>query len=148
MKRSVINWSPSPVSLLLVQTIYFMFSLWAHWGKESKARSCVHQSVFILLNFICNFNPQVRSPTKFFCSSAQFSIITIPRPLVLPSKSVTSLYNLAKSEKFPRSVAVSCQAHLHSNAEKGEKLQRYQSYRGEQWNSHRFESFVHAFTGV
>lgn len=86
--------------------------------------SCVHQSVFILLNFICNFSPQVHSPTKF-CSSAQATPLLVSHlPLVLPSKFIISVYTLAKSEKFPKSVAVSCQAHLHSHAEKGGKLQR------------------------
>lgn len=62
--------------------------------------SCVHQSVFILLNFICNFSPQVHSPTKF-CSSAQATPSLVSHlPLVLPSKFVISVSPLPNQRGF------------------------------------------------
>lgn len=124
MNLSTVSWSPSPDSLLSAQTIYFLFSLWTHGGRESNAMSCVHQSVFTLLYFIYNFNPQIHSPTKFFCSSAQVTSSSLSHTPWFCHQNLSPLYIPLPNERSFPSLWQSAVKHICTVMQKREKSYR------------------------
>lgn len=122
------------------QTIYFPRKL---MGKRRARQGPVCMSVFISLNFICHFNPQVQSPIKFFCSSAQVTPSLLPSATWFCQQTLLPFYSPSSSKKSFLGLWQSIVMHICTAMQERER-----SYGGERWNSHRFELFALAFIWI
>jgi len=83
---------------------------------------------------------------QFFYSSAQVAPSLLSSVSWVCQQSLSPLYSHHQIKiKLPWPMLFSYHARMHAHAVKGKKLQRYQTYGGEQQTSRKFEFFAHAF---